>query len=92
MLNKMANIHEAKTHLSQLLQFVTAGNQVTICKAGQPLAKLVPITAVKAQKRKSGTLKGQIKMADDFDEMPDWFMEHFAPTSKKSKKNVIKSK
>ncbi len=37
------NVHEAKTHLSRLLERVQAGEQITIAKAGRPVARLVPV-------------------------------------------------
>lgn len=49
------NIHEAKTHLSRLLEAVAAGEEVIIAKAGKPIAKLVPIEKPKC---KPGALKG----------------------------------
>ncbi len=73
----MSNIHEAKTHLSQLLQYVEQGEEVVICRAGKPLARLVPMETLPIKKRVLGQFRGQIKMADDFDEMPDSFMVHF---------------
>ena len=72
-----SNIHEAKTHLSQLLQYVEQGEEVVICRAGKPLARLVPMEVISPKKRVLGQFRGQIKMADDFDEMPDSFMTHF---------------
>jgi prevent-host-death family protein len=42
-LSKIVNVHEAKTHLSRLLEFAHAGGEVTIAKAGKPYAKLVPL-------------------------------------------------
>ena len=42
---KQVSIHCAKTHLSRLLEEVSAGEEITIAKAGKPLAKLVPLTA-----------------------------------------------
>ena len=77
MLQQSINIHEAKTHLSRLLQFVAEGNEVIICKSNQPLARLMPIEVVVPQKRKAGLLSGKITIADDFDEMPNCFMDHF---------------
>lgn len=41
------NIHEAKTHLSRLIERVVAGEDVVIAKAGHPLVRLVPITPEK---------------------------------------------
>ena len=65
----VANIHEAKTHLSQLLERVTQGEEIWIAKAGKPIAKLVAFEALK-KPRKPGALRGKIKIADDFDELP----------------------
>lgn len=60
------NIHEAKTHLSRLLEEVAAGGEVIISKAGKPIARLVPL-ATKGPVRRFGALKGQLWIADDFD-------------------------
>jgi len=59
------NVHEAKTHLSQLLERVAAGEEVIIAKSGVPVARLVPATAV--LERPLGTEKGRVFVADDFD-------------------------
>jgi prevent-host-death family protein len=60
------NIHEAKTHFSKLLKKVAEGEEVTISRAGVPVAKLVGIGSPRAA-RPLGTLEGQIWIADDFD-------------------------
>lgn len=60
------NIHEAKTHLSRLLQRVALGEEITISKAGVPIARLVPVRLNKG-KRQLGLYKGQFWIADDFD-------------------------
>jgi prevent-host-death family protein len=60
------NIHEAKTHLSRLLEEVAAGGEVIISKAGKPVARLVPL-ATKKPTLRFGALKGQLWIADDFD-------------------------
>ena len=60
------NFHEAKTHLSRLVDEVSAGEELTIAKAGKPLARLVPIRPPK-RVRKPGFLKGKIRIASDFD-------------------------
>jgi len=60
------NVHEAKTNFSKLLQRVALGEEITIAKAGVPVAKLVPVHAEQG-KRPLGFLKGEIWMADDFD-------------------------
>jgi prevent-host-death family protein len=60
------NIHEAKTHLSRLLQKVAAGGEVVISNHGHPVARLVPIRKT-ASPRRLGALKGRIRIAEDFD-------------------------
>ena len=64
------NIHEAKTHLSRLVDEVEKGEPFIIAKAGKPKAKVVPIDTPKAgARRRIGFLKGKIKVPDDFDTM-----------------------
>jgi prevent-host-death family protein len=58
------NIHEAKTHLSKLIERVAAGEEIVISKAGKPVAKLVPYSAQTAP-RTGGFLAGQIWEAAD---------------------------
>ncbi|MGA9159859.1 MAG: type II toxin-antitoxin system Phd/YefM family antitoxin [Actinomycetota bacterium] len=65
------NVHEAKTHLSRLLERVENGEEIVIARAGKPVARLVPIEAA-AGKRPLGLYKGQIWMSDDFDEPLPW--------------------
>jgi prevent-host-death family protein len=64
------NVHEAKTHLSRLLQRVAAGEEITIARAGMPVARLVAVEPDK--KRPLGFARGDIWIADDFDApLPD---------------------
>lgn len=60
------NIHEAKTHLSRLLEQVAGGEEIIIAKAGKPIARLVPLD-VPPKKRQLGLLKGKLDVPDDFD-------------------------
>jgi prevent-host-death family protein len=60
----MLNVHDAKTHLSRLLDRVAAGEEIVLSKHGKPVAKLVPMPPVE---RRPGRLKGKIKIAADFD-------------------------
>lgn len=60
------NIHRAKTHLSRLVDEVSAGREIIIAKAGKPAARLVPLERPKVR-RKPGFLKGKLKIAADFD-------------------------
>jgi prevent-host-death family protein len=59
------NVHEAKTHLSRLLQRVESGEEITIARAGIPVARLVPVASSRA--RAQGMDEGKIWMAADFD-------------------------
>ena len=61
------NIHEAKTHLSKLLERVLLGEDVVIAKAGTPIARLVPIHT-KPKKRILGSAKGEFVVPDDFND------------------------
>lgn len=56
------NIHEAKTHLSRLLEQVVAGERVIISKAGQPIAELVPHQCTPVV---FGGLRGELRYDDD---------------------------
>lgn len=60
------NIHEAKTHLSRLLADVARGEEVTIAKAGVPIARLVPVP--KKERRVLGQDRGLFDVPDDFDD------------------------
>lgn len=60
------NVHEAKTHLSRLIERVSRGEEIVIAKAGRPVARLVPVET-KMANRLPGTAKGQVLVAPDFD-------------------------
>ena len=60
------NVHEAKTHLSKLLQRVAKGEEIIIAKAGKPVARLIPETRKK--KRTLGTMQGKFVVPEDFNE------------------------
>ncbi|HWW05306.1 type II toxin-antitoxin system prevent-host-death family antitoxin [Collimonas sp.] len=64
------NIHEAKTHLSRLIEQAAKGESFIIAKAGKPLVKVMPLNAPEAgQMRRLGFMAGQIAVPDDFDQM-----------------------
>lgn len=65
------NVHEAKTHLSQLLARVAEGETVIIAKAGRPVARLSPIDRDERRASRIGFMAGQITVPDDFDRMAD---------------------
>jgi prevent-host-death family protein len=64
-MSSIINIHEAKTHLSRIVDEVAAGAEVIIAKAGKPMARLTPLAGVRRPK-KLGLLKGKFKVPDDF--------------------------
>ncbi|WP_336923442.1 type II toxin-antitoxin system Phd/YefM family antitoxin [Aquipuribacter sp. SD81] len=68
-MTRTVNVHEAKTHLSRLLEAVEHGEEVVIARAGQPVARLVRARA--GVKRVPGAWRGRLVVADDFDETPD---------------------
>lgn len=59
------NVHEAKTHLSRILEEVAAGAEVVIAKAGKPVARLVPYAPADRPKQ-LGLLRGRIRIPADF--------------------------
>lgn len=65
---KSVNIHEAKTHLSRLVERVQAGEEIIIAKAGRPAARLVPIEGG-GKPVKIGGLKPRVPVPDDFNTM-----------------------
>lgn len=62
---KTINIHEAKTHLSRIVEDVAHGAEVIIAKAGKPIARLVPLEH-KPTPKQFGLLKGKIRVPRDF--------------------------
>lgn len=64
---QIVNIHDAKTNLSKLIEKVLSGENVTIAKAGKPVAKIVAYKK-KMKPRKPGLWKGKVWISDDFDE------------------------
>ena len=66
---KAANIHEAKTQLSRLIEDAIRGEDVVISKAGKPVVRLVPVRSGD-KPRKGGQWKGRVKIAADFEELP----------------------
>lgn len=60
-----ANMHEAKSKLSQLVEAAVMGDDVVIAKSGKPMVRLVPFKP--KGNRVFGQFKGEFKVADDFD-------------------------
>jgi len=70
------NVHEAKTHLSRLLEKVAEGEEVVIARAGVPVARLVPVSP--PSQRELGFERGRVFIADDFDApLPDDELKRF---------------
>ena len=65
---RTVNIHQAKTHLSRLVERAAKGESFVIAKAGKPLVKVTPLDAP-AEARRLGFMAGQIAVPDDFDRM-----------------------
>lgn len=68
-MNHQVNMHEAKTHLSQLIQEAAAGKEVIIAKSGKPVARLIAYQPPQ-RNRKPGIWKNQVEFGDDFDILP----------------------
>jgi prevent-host-death family protein len=75
--NETVNIHEAKTHLSRLLERVQAGEEITIAKAGKPIAVLSAIHE-RPERRLPGN--DRIVIHPDFDDpVPEWDPAYLHP-------------
>jgi prevent-host-death family protein len=70
------NIHEAKTHLSRLVERAAAGEDIVIAKAGRPMARLVAFRAEVAP-RTPGRWAGRVRMAPDFDALDEDLVADF---------------
>lgn len=75
-MEKSVNIHEAKTHLSRLVERVEAGEEITICRAGRPVARIVAYAA-RREPRQPGFWKGRVVIKPNFDDPLPGFEEVF---------------
>ena len=68
---KIVNIHEAKTHLSRLVEEAVKGESFVIAKAGKPMVKVIRLDEAAVEKPKSrlGFMEGQFEVPEDFDTM-----------------------
>ncbi len=69
---RQVNMHEAKTHLSRLVEEAAAGEPFVICKAGRPMVRVSPLSEEgmpAAPLRRLGLLAGQCQVPDDFDQL-----------------------
>jgi prevent-host-death family protein len=75
------NIHEAKTHLSRLVDQAANGEPFVIAKAGKPLVKVIALNAPEAgQVKRLGFLQGQLSVPDDFDRLGNTEIEQIFAT------------
>ena len=72
----LVNMHAAKTNLSRLVERAAAGEEIVIARAGKPVARLVAAD-IDPTPRVPGDLAGRIRIAEDFDETPDWMLAAF---------------
>ncbi len=73
----VVNVHEAKTHLSRLLERVAMGEEVVLAKAGRPVARLVPVVPL-VTVRRPGSARDLVRVAPDFDApLPEGILEGF---------------
>ena len=70
------NMHEAKTHLSKLVEEVQSGEEVVIAKSGKPVARIVSYDRCN-EPRTPGKLRGQIWMSDDYDDVSQEIADAF---------------
>lgn len=70
-------MHEAKTHLSELVERSLAGEEIVLTRRGEPVARLVPEPAAGGFAALAGAWQGQVRIADDFDELPPDLAEAF---------------
>ena len=70
------NMHEAKSQLSRLGKLAWEGEEIVIARAGEPWLRLEPYRE-RRTRRKLGMLKGQVRIAPDFDETPREVIESF---------------
>ena len=76
----VANIHEAKTHLSRLIERVESGEEIIIARAGKPVVRMIAYQEENPPKRTPGIWKGKMKMSPDFDELPTPLAATFSRT------------
>jgi len=70
-----ATVHQAKTQLSQILRRVAAGEEVVILHGKRPVAKVIPFPE-RSIADIEGDLRGKIRIAEDFDELPSGFEDY----------------
>jgi prevent-host-death family protein len=88
-------VHQAKTHLSKLIERAESGEEVVIARGDKPAVKLVPVEAARP-KRKFGAYKGQFTVPDSFfdplppEELAAWENSKIEPVAKKKRRPAAK--
>lgn len=76
-MSTIVNIHEAKTHLSRLLEKVGQGEEVVIARSGKPVARLVAVTE-SSSRRQPGGARDTLWVSEDFDDpLPEEIQKYF---------------
>jgi prevent-host-death family protein len=70
-------MHEAKTHLSRLVERALEGEEIVLTRRGEPAVRLVPERSGGGFASLAGVWRGRVRMAEDFDELPDDLGEPF---------------
>lgn len=70
-------MHEAKSQLSKLVALAEGGEEVIIQRSGRPVAQLVAVQRRRPVAEAFGALRGEIELAEGFDELPAELAEHF---------------
>jgi prevent-host-death family protein len=68
-------MHAAKTNLSQLVERALAGEEIVLTRRGEPAVRLVPERSAAGFASLAGAWRGRVRIADDFDELPDELAE-----------------
>jgi prevent-host-death family protein len=68
-------IHEAKAHLSRLIEEALSGEEVIVMRRNKPLVRIVPLEPDEGA-RQVGTARGRVHIAEDFDEVPEGFEDY----------------
>lgn len=70
-------MHEAKTNLSRLVERALDGEEVVVTRRGEPAVRLVPVSEGDGFASLAGAWRGRVRIAPDFDELPDDLAEAF---------------
>jgi prevent-host-death family protein len=70
-------MHEAKTHLSQLVERALAGEEIIVTRRGKPAVRLAPVEAADDRAALLDCMAGEIEIGEDFDTLPDDIAEAF---------------